>query len=107
MRHISCRVRQRGKGAAQSCRSITLPAASTSAALATLQVRHRAAPSLPSSHQVSGRLEQLGYQRVASATLGSEVGPMIGCHRFRLDQFGMQCSDLCLEHSHGRMIVTR
>jgi hypothetical protein len=30
------------------CRSITLPAASTSAALATPQVRHRVAPSLPS-----------------------------------------------------------
>jgi hypothetical protein len=32
---------------------------------------------------------------------------MIGRHRFGLDQFGMQCSDLCLKHGHGRMIVTR
>jgi hypothetical protein len=58
-------------------------------------------------HQVSGCLEQLGYQSVASATLGSEVGPMIGRHRLGLDQFGMQCSDLCFKHGHGRMIVTR
>jgi hypothetical protein len=52
-------------------------------------------------HQVSGSLEQLRYQSVASATLGSEVGAMIGRHRFGLDQFGMQCSDLCLEHGPG------